>query len=133
MHGGGGNIDARPCALVLSVSPWLVPGGLAPGQIWQHIVVTNLKESHLSAQLVYLGPVWEGSGSSKTGSNRCSFKGAASLPEPMSFTNRLVKQLFTERQREAARGGRGCTWCLRTGMGEEPVREQVFWAPALRS
>jgi hypothetical protein len=27
---------------------------LAPGQIWQHIVVTNLKESHLSAQLVYL-------------------------------------------------------------------------------
>jgi hypothetical protein len=82
---------------------------------------------------LYIVPVWEGSDSSKIGSNRGSFKGAASLPEPMSFTNRLAKRLFTECQREAARGGRGCTWCLRTGMGAEPVREQVFWAPALRS
>jgi hypothetical protein len=59
-----------------------------------------------------LGPVWEGSGSSKTGSNRGSFKEATSLPQPMSFTNRLVKRLFTEHQREAARGAcaRGWAW-----------------------
>jgi hypothetical protein len=92
-----------------------------------------LGRAHPVSPIRDYGPVWEGSGSSKTGSNHGSFKGAASLPEPMSSTNRLAKKLFTERQREAARGGRGCTWCLRTGMGAEPVREQVFEAPALRS
>jgi hypothetical protein len=57
-----------------------------------------------------LRPVWEGSGSSKTGSNHGSFKGAASLSEPMSFTNRLAKRLFTKCQREAARGVCALGW-----------------------
>jgi hypothetical protein len=46
----------------------------------------------MQATGIVSGPIWEGSGSSKTGSNRDFFKGAASLPEQMSFTNRLERQ-----------------------------------------